>query len=84
MSFLILFIAFGFLEYYLLPMAVVLDVTFTVHNSEIASLLDLKANEPFAGLFDFGSFEIILMVVQAFVASLLGEKLFTRKQVLNV
>jgi hypothetical protein len=79
MSFLILFIAFGFLEYYLLPFAVVLDVTFTVHNSEIASLLDLKANEPFAGLFNFGLFEILLIVVQSLVASLFGEKVFTRK-----
>jgi hypothetical protein len=84
MSLLLLFIVFAFIEYYLLPMAVVLDVTFTVRNPEIANWLDLKPNESFAGLFGFGSFEIIIMVFQALLAALLGEKLFTRKLALKV
>lgn len=84
MSLLLLFIVFAFFEYYLLPMVLVLDVTFTVGNSEIARWLDLKPNEPFAGLFAFGSFEIIIMVFQALLAALVGEKLFTRKPSTNV
>jgi len=81
MSLLLLFSVFAFIEYCLLPMAVVLDVTFTVRNPEVVRWLDLKPNEPFAGLFDFGAFEIIVMVVQALLAALVGEKLFTRKPV---
>ena len=84
MSLLVLFIVFVFIEYYLLPMAVVLDITFTVGNSEIANRLDLKPNESFAGLFDFGAFEIMVMVLQALLAALVGEKLFTQKRTLNV
>jgi hypothetical protein len=76
MSFLFLVMVFVFIEYYLLPMAVVLDITFTVGNSEVANSLDLKPNESFAGLFDFGAFEIIMMAIQALLASMLGEKLF--------
>jgi len=78
-SLLLLFVVFLFIEYYLLPMAAVLDITFTVGNPEIADLLDLKPNESFAGLFDFGALEIIAMVIQALLAALVGERLFARK-----
>ena len=78
MSFLILFLAFAFIEYYLLPMAVVLDATFTVRNPDIARWFELKPDESFAGLFDFGFYEIIVMVVQTLLAALLGEKLLVR------
>jgi hypothetical protein len=84
MSLLLLFIVFVFLEYYLLPMAMVLDVTFTVGNPDIAGPLGLKPNESFAGLFDFGAFEIIIMVCQALLAALVGDKLFTRKSNVTV
>jgi hypothetical protein len=60
-------------------MVMVLDLTFTVGNTEIATLLGLKPDEPFAGLFGFGFFEIVFWIVQALLASLIGELLFGRK-----
>jgi hypothetical protein len=84
MSLLFLFIIFAFIEYYLLPMAIVLDLTFTVGNPDIANWLDLKPNESFAGLFDFGAFEIIIMVVQSLLAAIVGERLVMRKPALTV
>ena len=79
-SFLVLFVIFGLLENYILPMVFVLDLTFTVGNADIAGSLSLKPNEPFAGLFGFGFFEIVVWIVQALLASLIGEMLITRKQ----
>jgi hypothetical protein len=79
MSLLLLFMIFAFLEFYILPMVIVLDLTFTVRNAEIADLLGLKPDEPFAGLFGFGFFEIVVWIVQALLASLIGELLFGRK-----
>ena len=81
MSLLLLFFVFAFIEYYLLPMAVVVDVTFTVRNPEVVRWFDLKPNEHLAGLFDVGVFEIIAMVVQALLAALVGEKLLARKPI---
>jgi len=81
MSLFILFVVFVFLEYYILPMVVVLDVTFTVGNPDIAGPLGLKPDEPFAGLFDFGFFEVLVMVSQALLAALVGEKMLMRKTV---
>ncbi len=76
---LILFIIFALLENYYLPMIVTLDMTYTVGNANVAKLLDLKPNKPFADLFGFGLFEFIVWGVQAILASAIGEKLIINK-----
>jgi hypothetical protein len=81
---LILFLAFAFIQYYLLPMALALDVTFTIRNPEVVRWFNLRPDEPLAGLFGIGVYEIIIMVIQALLAALLGEKLFPRKPAVAV
>lgn len=75
----ILFFIFAFLEYYVLPMFSVLDVTYTVGNTDIAKLLDLGPNEHVTDLYGFGLFEFIAWSVQAFLASYIGNKVVSHK-----
>jgi hypothetical protein len=79
MSFFILFIVFVCLEYYILPMVIALDLTFTVGNDSIANLLGTEPNYPFARMFGFDFLDIIVWIVQTQMAALIGEKLVTRK-----
>ncbi|MFH2011170.1 MAG: hypothetical protein ABIJ37_00465 [Pseudomonadota bacterium] len=78
-SLLLLIVIFALLENYILPMVLVLDITFTVGNADIARLLDLKADEPFAGLFGLGFFKIIRWTAKALLASWVGERLIRKK-----
>jgi hypothetical protein len=75
MSFVVLFLVFAFLENYGWPMIHVLDITFTVRNSDIAEVFNLSPNEPVANLFGLGSFEFVTWALQAFLAGYLGERL---------
>jgi hypothetical protein len=79
MTLLVLFLIFAFLENYILPLLIVLDVSFTVGNSEIAELFDLKFNEPALELFGFGLYEIITCLIQSVLAALIGEKIIMKK-----
>ncbi len=79
MSLIILFIIFALLGSYILPMVIVLDITYTVGNADIAKLLDLKPNERFAELFGFGLFEIVAYGVQSLLAALIGEMIIVKK-----
>ena len=77
----ILFLIFAFLENYILPMIITLDITYTVGNANIAKFLELQQNEPFADLFGFGLFEFVIWAVQSLLASFVGEKLIIKKTI---
>ena len=78
-SLLILFVIFAFLEYYILPIVLVLDITYTVGNAGIAEVFNLKPNERLIDLFGFGLFEIIVWAVQSLLAAVIGEMIITKK-----
>lgn len=77
----ILFVIFFIVDVYLIPMFLVLDITYTVNNDTIAKLLDFKPNEKLADSFDTGLFEIICWSIQAFIAGYIGEKLLVKKPI---
>ena len=79
MSLIILFIIFAFLGSYMLPMVIVLDITYTVGNADIAKYFDLKPNEHFSQLFGFGLFEIIVWAIQSLLAAVVGEMIIVKK-----
>ena len=79
LSLIILFVIFAFLEIYILPMIIVLDLTYTVGNADIAKFFDLRPNERFADLFGFGLFEIIVWAVQSLLAAVIGEMIIGKK-----
>ena len=60
-------------------MVIVLDVTYTVGNADIAEFFDLKPNEPLVDLFGFGLFEIITWIFQSLLAAFIGEKIIMKK-----
>lgn len=79
MTLVALFLIFAFLENYILPLLIVLDVSFTVGNPEIAELFDLKPNEPVLKLFGFGLYEMITWLIQSALAALIGDKIIMKK-----
>lgn len=79
LSLAILFMIFAFLEVYILPTLLTLDLTYTVGNAEIAEFLDLKPNSSFAELFGFGFYEIIIWSVQVLLAAFFGLKIIQEK-----
>jgi len=79
LSLIILFVLFAFLEIYILPMVIVLDLTYTVGNTDIAKFFDLKPNEHFSELFGFGLCEIIVWAVQSLLAGVIGEMIIAKK-----
>jgi hypothetical protein len=68
----ILFVVFAILENYLWPLAYSLDVTITVRNNAIASLLEIPPDYPFTNFFELGFFEFFTWVIQAALAGLTG------------
>ena len=75
---LILFLVFGFLDLYALPALLALDATITIRNTAMAKLMNLYPNYPFVELLGFGWYEIIIWLVQVFVALLVMNKLAQR------
>jgi hypothetical protein len=75
----ILFAIFAFLDNYFLPMIITLDMTYTIRNPAVVAFLDLKPNEPFADLFNFGFFELATWLVQSFFANYVGEKVLINR-----
>jgi hypothetical protein len=63
----------------MLPMVLVLDLTYTVGNTNIAKFFDLRPNERFADLFGFGLFEIIVWAIQSLLAAVIGEVIISKK-----
>ena len=80
-SMLILFIVFALIEYSLLPMLFLVDLTFTVGNADIATFFHLKPNEPAMNLFGFGFFEIMIWAAQSLLAAFLGEQIIMKKSI---
>ena len=78
-GFLALYIVFAFLELYQWPMFNSLDITFTVHNQEMARAFDFKPGMPLSDLFQLGVFEFFTWSVQAVLAIFLGERIFRKK-----
>jgi hypothetical protein len=78
-SFLLLFIVFAFFELYQWPMFNSLDITFTVHNQEMARAFGFKPGMPLSDLFQLGVFEIFMWSVQALLASFLGERIIGKR-----
>jgi hypothetical protein len=76
---LILFILFAFIEYSLLPMLFLFDLTFTVGNADIAKFFHLTPNEPVMNLFGFGFFEIMIWAAQSLLATFIGEEIVMKK-----
>lgn len=68
MLLLVLFLAFGFLSSYFIPALIVLNATITVHNAEVAQTLDLPPDLPLLELFIPGWFEMIIWLIQAWIA----------------
>ena len=79
MNLVILFLIFALLENYILPLLIVLDVSYTVGNPEIVEFFDLKPNEPALELFGFGIFAIITWLIQSVLAAVIGEKIIIKK-----
>jgi hypothetical protein len=71
-SFVILFFIFAFLDNYLLPLVVSADVTITIRNEAIASLLEIPPDYPFINFFEFGLFEIFSWAIEAALSGLVG------------
>lgn len=71
-SLVILFFIFAVLENYLWPLAYSADVTITVRNEAIASLLEIPPDYPFINFFDLGLFELFLWMIQAALAGVIG------------
>lgn len=79
LCFVVLIFIFAVLDYYFVPMIYVADATITIRNEEIAKVLDITPNYPIMRLFDPGLFDFIIWSVQSFVAGLIGERIFMRK-----
>jgi len=71
----ILFFIFAIIDNYLLPLVILADVTITIRNDAIASLLEIPPDYPIINLFEFGLFEIFSWAIQAALAGLLGQKI---------
>ena len=78
-SFIILFFIFAVLENCFWPLVNSVDVTITVRNEAIASLLEIPPDYPFINFFELGLFELFTWVIQAALAGLIGQKILENK-----
>ncbi len=77
-SLLILFLFFAFLDIYIFSLFYVLDVTYTIGNEEVAKTFDFVPNDAVINLFGFGFVEFFIWSIQAFLATLIGDKLIKK------
>ena len=80
-SFVILFFIFAILENYLWPLVYSLDVTITVRNESIASLLEIPPDYPVMNFFEPGLFEFFTWAVQAALAGFIGTKILKTNEI---
>ena len=80
-SLIILFFVFIIFENYLWPLVHSADVTITVRNEAIASLLEIPPDYPFINFFDLGLFEICSWLIQAALAGLVGSLILKPKEI---
>ena len=78
-SFIYLFLIFAVLENYLWPLVYSVDVTITVRNDAIASLLEIPPDYPFINFFELGVFEFFTWAIQAVLAMGIGQKILENK-----
>ena len=83
-SFIILFFIFAVLENYLWPLVYSLDLTITVRNESIASLLEIPADYPFINFFELGLFEFFTWAIQAALAGLIGTKILKTNEIKKI
>lgn len=65
----LLFLSFVLLRIYTYPAAAALQATITVHNESAARLLGAVPNMPLEDLVRFGLFEIVVCLIQTFLAT---------------
>lgn len=80
-SFIILFFVFAVYENYLWPIVYSADVTITVRNEAIASLLEIPPDYPFINFFELGLFEFFTWAIQAALAGLIGLSMLKPKEI---
>lgn len=69
---------FAFLDLYDWPAIFVAQITFTVHNQQIAKFLELKENMDVGELFAPGFFDIVIYFLQAVVGYYVGIRVFKK------
>ncbi len=74
-NFYALFGVFVFLGVYELPAILSLDATITVRNREIAEFFRMEENAHLSELYEVEWFDIVVWLLQALVASLVGGRL---------
>lgn len=79
LCFIVLIFIFAILDNYFVPMIYVLDATITIRNEEFAKVFNIAPDYPIMRLFDPGLFDFIIWSVQSFIAGLIGERIFMRK-----
>ena len=78
-SFLILMILFAVIDNMMIPLVNILDITFTIHNKEIADFLELKENIPASVLYSIDYSDFIIWFVESFLALFVIDKKITNK-----
>jgi hypothetical protein len=78
-SILILIVVFGVLDNLFTPFFDYLDLTFTIHNQEIANFFGLKENTPASMFFSIGYFDFFIWLVESLIALFVVDKRITKK-----
>ncbi len=78
-SLIILLILFCLLDVLLNPFVYLLDITFTVHNPDVAKFLELKENESLSQIAYFDFFDIILCFIKSCLAYFIVDKRISKK-----
>lgn len=78
-SIVILMILFSIIDNMIIPLVNILDLTFTIHNKEIADFLEVNENIPAAALYSIDYFDIILWFVESIIALFVIDKKVTKK-----
>ena len=80
--FFILIALFIFNDSFVIPMLLTLDAEIKIGNESIIKAFDLSPTVPLIEIFDIGILEFVLWCLQAFFAGLIGERLFTKKEII--
>jgi len=78
-SLIILFFVFAIYDSYLWPLVHAADMTITIRNKAIASLLEITPGYPIINFFELGLFEFFTWAIQAALAGLIGQKILENK-----
>jgi hypothetical protein len=78
-SIIILMILFAIIDNMIIPLVNILDLTFTIHNKEIADFLEVSENIPASALYSIDYFDIILWLVESLIALFVIDRKVTKK-----